>query len=400
MINFTQFFNKKFTSILSGAELLLAVELDKVAKERGYDGVSVESLTIRRAIREGSIFKYAMTCGLKMKASYASMPLQDCVPEDFNQYPSDKFEIVKSDREYVFRQYRVAGDEKDCALNRTVLCTAINRSYSYVTVIAVWLFDCYEKNIKPVLVIDARRIELYVNELMQCLVLRDYGNKLIERDRIVIEYDEDTAKIMQPDWEAYKEYYRQLGYMPIQIPDSENPTVEKYTYTSKHYEVGDVVLHYTLHKKWSSRTLQSCTPAVIREINEKGITIEDYGVLKTRLTRKHDIQEAESNLFTSADVYQDVRSTVVTFRWMDVGIDMYYFECMDDSLLTEVCADDGMDIWVTAGITEQKVWFPTQEAVYALMEDWGIKYNRDKYLSKYFKGKTPMWDKYKSLSSI
>ena len=68
------------------------------------------------------------------------------------------------------------------------------------------------------------------------IILKYFGNKLL-LDKVDLIFSRET--VIQPEWEAYIVYNRQLGYMT-----REYTTAEKIKYVQKTYEVGDIVLFY------------------------------------------------------------------------------------------------------------------------------------------------------------
>jgi hypothetical protein len=321
-----------------------------------------------------------LDCGVIVDDEYKMLKRANYKSEEFLTYTLD--DLIwkdKTEDTWVFDK----GIESDI---NSKLAGGNNRNYAYVAMLAMILVYRYINTKKTTLHIDNKGYMPFECEYADILILQNYGNRfadgLVRIDMARSDY--------QPDWEAFLVQARQLGYMA-----REYSMDEKFSYIREHFEVGDVVLHYTRTKGAKGRTvnrLKTCFPAIIREITPTEIVLETYSCVETKLTRKKRLDAANSDVFTEDD-YQLFPSIKERLSLIDVGVDRCMF--LELQFFLKVVEHDGSVQWLTDGEHEEREYLSTPETIYAVFEDRCVNYNRERFIEQHFGMRKPVYDIYK-----
>jgi hypothetical protein len=188
--------------------------------------------------------------------------------------------------------------------------------------------------------------------------------------------------------------------------NGEYSSKEKYDYLLAELEVGDVVLLYSREfnpddERDTIGSLKSCYPAVIESFDEKVIVLRYYSNVETKLTQRTRMEqlvdkiEGLEELFTPED-YERTVTSEKRLSLADIGVetctyleDTFIFKPVEGDSTEQLFKDDSSGELISVKLN-------TLDTIYAVFEDRGVKYNRDRFLQKYFtsKGKTPIYYKY------
>ena len=146
---------------------------------------------------------------------------------------------------------------------------------------------------------------------------------------------------------------------------------EKRDYFSKVYKKGDIVLLYKRDvKRQSSKTLiEESHVAIIEGVSKAGVR------------------------FTNLNLRQE------TISWLDLGVKNLLYK--EEYFIQDIINfDESLLMCIKVNEEVKKVDLDLHEAIYWVLCDRDIKFNRTSYKAKYFKGKTPLYDKWESGEDI
>lgn len=271
-----------------------------------------------------------------------------------------------------------------------------NRSKMYVSLLAYLLVYRVMHGTQTMLRIAQSDVGFTECEYAELLILSSYGNCLITPDILFLEMyvsnDDDDGTSTLPYWEAEVIYNRQLGYMCRPYTDT-----EKLGTVKSKFAVDDIVLLYKRGKGSAQdnkiRYLESCSIAIIEDITESGITLISYSSVRTVLTTRRDLDEAEgrdARSVYSIEDYRNFQGFRKTYAWSEIGVDNLLWD--EDYFIRELDDSDGsyQEFMTEEGV--QRKFLPTSETIYAVFENRKVRYNRERFLSKYFSNKTPYYD--------
>lgn len=277
----------------------------------------------------------------------------------------------------------------------------VDCSLAYVAFYAYLMLLMYrldEPLPKLVLQNDAKRQN--EREYLDILVMKLHGNCWLT-SRVLIRFKHGCY--YQVGWEGYKEYKRQCGL--LQRPVS---LTEKQEFLRENVFPGDVFLYYVKEKQSKKRgmdNLASCYPCVIDCAGMQTLSIRVYPDLMTKHSKKVYLDSLKVVHPTAASVltWDDYQSFPVSHHNLNV-----LFTGICDCMRNEVefiipLFDDPprfaqyLQVGPEEGVWRQ-VYLSTKELVYALFEDRGVEYNKERFLDKYFRGVTPMYDLAKTMS--
>lgn len=224
---------------------------------------------------------------------------------------------------------------------------------------------------------------------LSIIMLRDYGNKLVD-NLFIIENCEIGAQIQ---WYAYVGIQKQFGYMN-KYSDS---TAKKKWLVENGVEVGDPVLLYKLGdgKNNKTRPLTGCKIAVIMAIGDYGVQYEEIDGNELVLTQ---IERVSHNSSSIRDDYSSFHKSITDTSYTSVAFENLLFN--EDYLIMRPIPDDG-SCQVMIVPDDDGTWairhvqLDSLETIYAILENRGIEYNREKFLNTYFKNRVPYYERYR-----
>ena len=387
LIRLSDLLGKRVKKVFSGSELLFLFELNKYSKELLNAELDLEGLQMVKELRKSDYYSYVYSRGMNFNYIPMESELADTTEISRRFFNSDLSGVVfesQTDKKWVYN-YRT-NTRANLVLNQ------YNRSAGYVSLYAYMLVNSYKEGKEtPLLVLENSSPKQEEFEYVDVLILKNFGNFFL-KDKVEVIYSKEV--VIQPEWEAYIAYHRQLGLMLAEI----TPT-EKFKYMLKNFEYGDVVLYYETDKAIKSksiRRLMNCYPAVIRCITKLGVELDYYPDITTDLTKRRELQRAEElcggEYKYSHEDYKRFPCCSVHLDFFDFGVDtLFYTE--DKYILTPQNGTDTFKQHIKnkAGI-EGVYEMDTLNTIYAVFEDRKVHYDKERFLEKYFKKEKPMYD--------
>lgn len=381
---------RRVRKIMSGSELLFAYELDKYANRMLGRRVSLSGCQILKNLLTGEDFSFVVNNGLDVGFVPQRNTLASYAVRSELYFTGTVDGVVfkeQSPERYVY--------DFDVNVFKNAVLHSYNRSMGYVSLFAYLVVKAYQEGNKvPELVIDQQNYAQLECEYVDLLILRDYGNKLL-KGKVDIKMSPDVK--IQPEWEALVTYNRQRGFMC-----REYTPAEKLRMLKKKFQVGDVVLLYTRTRGAKGKTINqllSCYPAVIRGYDAHSVQLTYYPMIETELTHYLNLdfleQQMENNKeFYSPEDYTRFTTCTETYDIYNLGIDLFTF--IEEVFILTPFDDDGTFQYVKmADGSYEHIHMGTLDSIYAVFEDRGIDYNKERFLELYFAGKTPIWEEYR-----
>lgn len=402
MITLTELLPKEIKSIESGSELLLAyaldVQLQKLMGERLEVNVPINKEILKTQMfsivrdleefssnnNEGVNYKSSLLTEEQYKAPHVDYSKRQ--KELFNEDVSEVEFVEVTDEKVVYSFYH--NTQKNIVLHKD------NRAQAYVMMLARLVVIAYkEGKQQPKLVIDHKNYSATAREYNHLLVLVEHGNEIF-KGIVDIQYMEE--KEYQPLWSAFIEYSTQRGRMV-----KETTPKQKLKYINKHYQVGDVMLRYKRSGLQGGRegVLDNCFISVIREINEHRISLDYYPSATTLQTRIIELSYVEEEMDTdngkSIFTEEDYETFIVcreNHSLLSVGVESTTYS--EEIVLLEPMRGDNTRQHYNVGGRLKTVEMDTFDTIYAVLEDRGVEYNKERFLDKYFasRGVTPKHD--------
>ncbi|UGB29963.1 hypothetical protein [Metabacillus sp. B2-18] len=388
---------KSIQEIATGSELLLAYELGRYAKHLLGKELSLTGISISKDLLSEEHFSFVVSNGLDVGFEIERKELAD-YSKNARYYFTKKVDGV--DFKAKTQKQVVYDFEHNTEANR--IMQGDNRSAAYVSLIAYIMVKSLRDEVPtPKLLIDHETYTHQNLEYVDLFILKNYGNKIL-KDLVEIIYSQAAGA--QPDWEAFVIFHRQKGLM-----NKEYTITEKFNHLKENFEVGDVVLYYKRKKSAKDDTIKKlthCHPAVISGIENGSVKLEWYPIIQTRLTRRVELdeikqisKERKKESIYMFDDYEDFTICNETFHLTELGIDTCTFSELN--FFIKLIDFDGSHQWLKTNEGEKYVWMSTLDTIYAVFEDRGVDYNKEKFLSTYFQpsNREPIYDQYVQAST-
>lgn len=226
-----------------------------------------------------------------------------------------------------------------------------------------------------------------------------YGNRWL-KDIVEIQ-----TPITQADWRAYA-----TSCMQFKKPKDYLPA-EKAEYAKKHFQKGDVIGIYQRTSGTEQddriRNLAGFKVGVVVGVDDYSIGVKEYANLTTYLQQHAQIEREIGDMSDTKRVDARIHDFATftekntSYAWMDTGIiseDYEYLLSTEDYFVTHLM--DG-DSWYMGLIVQDKDSgkykyemrkLDVFDCIYAFAENRGITYNKDGFLSRYFKDRVPFYD--------
>ena len=386
-IRLSELLGQRMKKVCSGSELIFLYELSKYSKELLGKTLDFEDIQLVKELRVNEYYSYVYSKGLNLNYTPLESELVDISDISRKFFNSDLTGIVlaeQNDEKWVYN-YRT-NTRANLVLNQ------FNRSAGYVSLFAYMWVSYYKLGKKaPLLVLENTSPKQEEMEYVDILILQNFGNKFL-KDKVEVKFSKEV--VIQPEWEAFIMYHRQLGLMT-----QEYSVADKWKYLAKNYEVGDVVLYYKTDKAIKSKTirrLMNCHPAVITYMTRTTVGIRYYPDTNTTLTQKRELQRAEEVCGTgfkySPDDYNRFITCDAKLDLMDTGIDtLFYTE--DEYLLRPINGTDKFEQYLVDKNGIEGVYeMDTLNTIYAVFEDRKVKYDKERFLERFFKKEKPIYD--------
>jgi hypothetical protein len=381
---------EKVRKIQTGSELLLAYELSKYTQTMLGADFSLADINISKELLTGEHFSFVVTNGLDVGFVPARESLVDysASARYFFNGTVDGVSFKKVTPEEVVYSF-----EHNVKANNVL--HGENRSAAYISLVAYLMVISYRDGVPmPKLVIDHENYNQQELEYVDLFILLTYGNCLL-KDCVEILYS--TAWGFQPDWEAFVMQNRQRGLM-----NDEYTMTEKHRHLKKNFEVGDVVLRYTRSKGAKGKTinkLTSCFPAVIRYFDQTCVRLQYFPLVRTRLTHHMELEEVSRSFedekkdsIYNDDDYERFLMPNSQESLVELGVGTCTFT--ETIFFIKPVDFDGSTQCLRTAEGSDMLWLSTLDTIYAVFEDRGVDYNKEKFLQTHFysKGRTPVYD--------
>lgn len=378
--------NTPIKRIESGSELLLAYELGKYTKEMLGKELKLGTVKINKDLLTSAEFSYVSHNGFD---TGLDIPKEDLITYKGTNFFNRTVEGVNL--ELATPEKVIYRFDTDTATNSFM--HGDNRSKAYISLVANFMVKAFKEGLSdfPTFEFNDEQYFIVSGEYADLYILGEYGNRILENKLVL----KNSLSQKFTPYESFVIFNRQQGYM-------NRPYLagEKYKFLKKNFEVGDVVILYSRKKGAQGvqfRELVSCYPAVITSMDDRQINLTYYPIVETRLTRAVKLSDAEDTLNEEGKpgIYtdEDVESFVESFEsypLTSIGVDKMTYE--EDVFFIVPGEFDGSYQYVRSGGFQRYIHMNTVETVYAVFEDHKVKYNKERFLDKYFKNKTPIFD--------
>ena len=376
MIDIRDIWKADIKRILSGSELLLFYETNKYANYYLGKSVTLGDVGLLKSIQKSPHFSFVASTGLDMGVLVNPDNLVEYNPRYYFTDILKSITITETEDMFIFSWF---SDKK-----ANLRMHGMNRAAAYVSLLAYVLVQNYKNGTNKTLYIQQGTYQEEEHEYDDILILKRYGNKIFDDDRLRLE--SSLLSIKTTECSAYFAYQQQLGYMLAPVN-----SLTKYNYTIKNFIVGDVMLMYKRNKYGY---VEHCFPCVLTEITEKDISFIYYPIVETMLTRKIKILENSENsdktLYSDEDVLT-FKGCVVKEIWDNVGVCGTAFN--EHYLLLKPFRDDyTQQVFRYSDTQLCKVVCDTIETIYAVFEDRGVDYNKERFLKLYFGTAIPKYE--------
>jgi len=376
--------DKRIKKVYTGSELLFIYELDKYAKLLLGKSLSLRNVSVIKSIRKNEYFSFVVSQGLDMGFVVDREELVD-YKNKVGLFFTGSVEgvVFKS----VTPELYVYDFHHNVQAN--LVAHGANRSAAYVSMVAYIMVKSIKDGVAcPKLVIDHRQHAQMELEYMDLLILKNYGNALIE-DMVDIQYADGVKQ--QPEWEAFVGVNRQSGRM-----NREYSVGDKYKLLKKSFAAGDVVLLYRRSKGKTINRLESCYPAVITNFDKECLKLKYYPVVETKITRNITLDSMEDevdNLQLTSHDRDRFTECKETFQLEDIGVDSHTY--LERVFILKPMDFDGTHQVFKTKDGYEKLFVSTLDTIYAVFEDRGVVYNKERFLNEHFTpfDRVPVYDK-------
>lgn len=385
-------FASKVKKIQTGSELLFAYELGKYAHLMLGMELQLNDVSISKELLRGEHFSFVVSNGLDVGFQTERTELAD-----YSQ--SAPFFFTKTVEGVAFSS--VTPEKVTYSFNHDTVANFVlhqqDRSAAYVSLVAYLIVKSIKEGVPtPKLLIDHEAYNQTELEYVDLFVLKSYGNCLLQ-DLVEIKYSNNWG--FQPDWEAFVIQHRQRGLM-----NGDYTVSEKHRFLKKNFQVGDVVLLYQRTKGARGKTinqLKGCYPAVIQSFDEHNVRLSYYPIIATRMTRHMELEEVirdfESEdrdpIYTHDDFEKFIEVTE-TCSLTEIGVGTCTYT--ETTFFIHPVDKDGTQQYLKTPEGRDLVFLSTPDTIYAVFEDRGVEYNKERFLQMHFhsKGKIPVYEEY------
>lgn len=392
-IHVNEILPKRLERITTGSELLLVFEIKKYVSELLGAELSTDGITIVSLLEGCEHYSFVMSNGLTFGKVLSGEERANLKSYDPALYFSNKTVsgIVLKEETPELWVY-----ERDFSTSNNFMHLAY-RAHAYVSLVAYMLVISYRDGIKPRLLIDHENHAELEFEYVDLLILMNWGNKLLDG---LVEIKTSKAKKYQPDWQAFLTLNMQRGFM-----NREYSRAEKLAYYKKFFKEGDVVLLYLRDLEAKNKVLgrlTSCYPAVIKGCENGVLTLNYYPVPQTKTTRQLDIsnmiemaEDEDNNIYSDED-FEKFPESSLSMDVMDIGMDKYTFT--ENVFIIKPIDNDGSYQYFKTEDGYRKEWLSTLDTIYAVFEDRGVEYDKERFLETYFnrKDRIPVYEQYRN----
>jgi hypothetical protein len=213
-------------------------------------------------------------------------------------------------------------------------------------------------------------------------------------------YDEDVLpqSLLQVGYSAWYQKGRDKGML-----DRWYSGKEKMEYLKKlDVKKGDIVMYYKRPRSSrlnSVKSIKSCHVARVEYITSTDIGLSLFNTTKLYCQAKADFDNqtiAVKKMYCGKLPYTDFNMTKINESLSDLGVEYMMQNELAFIVPLDQC-DDSVETLVTNGTIESKVILSQNDFIYYLLKDYGVEFNHERFVDKYFKGTVPFYDFFNSL---
>lgn len=382
------------SEVATSSELFYICELGKHLKTHGCV-LDITDISINKSVRLSKFWKYFAFClekgyitGLDKEGldlSYEMRDLDLIYTEEFNE-----------DRKPIFTEKGNVWDwyyknTSDISYKNAILFGSNDFSQVLTSIVAYAMINRYISGVPEKLIVHLEDEKVF-RSIADLLILETCSDALLDWCELDVENREKYA------YDAYVYGKKEKGLFKTFVGVD-----EKRDYFSKVYKKGDIVLLYKRDvKRQSSKTLiEESHVAIIEGVSKAGVRFNIVPRLRTKVDdeeRFKKYKEATKSLYVGKS-YTNLNLRQETISWLDLGVKNLLYK--EEYFIQDIINfDESLLMCIKVNEEVKKVDLDLHEAIYWVLCDRDIKFNRTSYKAKYFKGKTPLYDKWESGEDI
>ena len=394
------------STIKLGSELYYICELAKYLKKENRQ-LTLEGILIQKELEKSEFWNYFVS---KIKDGTIEGVNLKNLPSFIDVYGIQDIDLTDEQHEPVFTTknddiwlFDVRGNSSSDEAKNIKRLNGTLRSQSWVSLVAMVAVHSFMNNYKPkTLKLDFDKSVTYQNMAVSDILLLSDETEAFG-DWVEITVDNE----LQSYYEAWFKKHYDKGYLHEFVD-----TKKKLEYMREHnYYEGCPVFLYQRETKREEDTvkgIKKCDIAIIRKITKDKIYLD---VVSSKETRYMAYQRFESfspevkRLYAEHNNFDKVHVHKEDFDLFEIGVDMLMY--MEEYFISDVNKDDmvvltdvkDMDaVKENDGYLEEdpiNVELTSQQAVYWVLKDWGVKFDEERYIKTFLKEGKAMYDIYK-----
>lgn len=407
--------DRAFDTCKSGAEVLFLYYLNKELAPYGYY-IDLQKFEFIPELVNCKELAYVASKGYKFLHSYFDKELPS-----FQKIDNKFFEKDTSELEYRLdekKENTLVFSESFGVHNEIVYCMASVTAYVNVVARAFVLFFVDGKMLDH-LIIDSLTKKNSSEAFYLLPMLQLEGNRSLVWSLTVYPFVESNVRADSVNlydrlgWVSYNIYLNQLGYGLEQ-----SSIHDKYELIKKEFPVGTVCWLYrkkiskTKKQKGDLRrestnnnrnlSIYSVLPAIVRSYTDNAIKLEKISNLNTRLgriyeinahnMRQHELLETEQDFYDYAEDSK-LNTHIEEYNLATIGVEHLHFT--EEHFIRKPVDNEKVRVWLYDDKEEHLHELTTTDALYAMLEDWGVQYDKSNYLVTHMKNKRPYYEDYR-----
>lgn len=181
---------------------------------------------------------------------------------------------------------------------------------------------------------------------------------------------------------------------------------EKYAYMNKlDMHIGDVVSLYERNMGQKINTMKSIEGfrfAIVRDVNESSITLEVVNTKKTKYQGVLDYKNysmATKQMYDFQNPFLHINTSRLNLHWNEIGVEYMMFG--EKYFITPLYEDD----FKVQNVKNDKgdtacLQLPAIDVTYWILKDFDVDFNEERFLERYYNGKTPLYTQFMETGSV
>lgn len=409
--------DRSFNTIQSGAEMLLLYYINKELRQYGLF-IDLEKFEYNPRLCYSTEVSYVASKGYSFLYDRFNTDILSFERVD-NKFFEQSLDEVQFDMDAT-KENALVFDEDRCTENRVVHGSYSRTAYVALTAKAFVLFFLDGKRLEH-LTFDSASTVINGESYHFVPILMYEGNRAfvwsityIPLSSTPLDRKNLTIGIM---WTAHNLYLEQLGYGIVQ-----STMKEKYEYIEENFPVGSVVWLYQKklkkkkkrkedldmeeHNNNKNLSLFQIFPAIVRSITERSVSLEKIRNMNTRVGRLAEIEEYNAKQEEITEIEQDFFNTdyahkidthIEEFPYPNLGVEVLSFT--EEYFIQRPVDTEKVPVRLYVDNSrDMNVEMLTLDALYAMLEDWGIDYDKTRYRVEYMGKRKPEYEKYREFN--